>query len=225
MSTGRRGIRGDSRRARWLRARLRRVAAAILVAAAVLAGWQSLAPPAAATRSVSVAAHDLPAGHRITQDDLATIDWPADATLPGLLGRDQAVGRVLTSDLRRGVPVTTGRVRSARHWPGLSHGRVLVTVPVVSARMAAALRPGDRVDVLARGTGKRLATGLRVARGPAGRSTEAGGVTGASSSAGGSDEANSILVACSTAQAARIARALHTGVTGNGVLLALHPAS
>ncbi len=224
MST-RHGIRGDSRRARWLRARLRRVAAATLVAVAVLIGWQSIAPPADATRSVSVAAHDLPAGHRITHDDLTTIDWPADVGLPGLLRRDQAVGRVLTSDLGGGEPVTATRVRAARHWPGLSSGQVLVTVPVVSAQMAATLRRGDRVDVLARGTGATLATALRVARGPASAGADGRGEAGAAASAGHSGEATSILVACSPTQAARVAEALHTGVAGGGILLALHPAS
>ncbi len=206
---------GDSRRARWRRFRARRILAAALACCAVAIGWQALAPQAEATRSVSVAAHDLRAGHRVTASDLTGVDWPTSAHLPGLLVPEDAVGRVLTAPLRAGEPVTASRVRSVRRWPGTRPGHVVLTVPVTSPALASALHPGDRVDVMARGNGDTLGTSLPVTR----VHTAQGGT--AMLPAGSSPDA-SILVSCTPSVAARIARALRPTGSG-GVLLALHP--
>src|SRR5699024_9376826 len=147
--------------------------------------------------------------------DLTATDWPTSAAIPGVMTTQEAVGRVLTAPLHAGEPVTGSRVRSTRHWPGIPSGRVLLTVPVSSTALAAVLRPGDRVDVMARGTGTTLGNLLRVAR----VSTPDSG----SSMLPGSSAGASILVACTEAVASRIAHAMHAAGTGSGILLALHP--
>lgn len=208
--------RGEGRRARWHRARARRVLSALLVAAAVLVGWQALAPSPTDTQRVPVLAHDLPAGHRLTPDDLTTAQWPAEVALPGLVTRTDAVGRVLTAPIGHGEPVTASRVRAARDWPGLSSHTILLGVPVTSAQLATAVRPGDHIDILERRTGEMLGSDLRVVRGPQDRATQ----TSLTGPAGSPDP--QLLIACSPDQVREIARAMHSSTPGGGLVIALH---
>jgi len=134
---------------RRLRRRLlahRRLGAAILAMAAVALGVQAVRPPAPASVALTVAAHDLPAGTVVAASDLTRVRVPPGALPAGLT--DQLTGRVLAGAVRRGEPITDARLVG----PDLTDGHPgLVAVPVrlPDAAMAALLRVGDRVQLLA----------------------------------------------------------------------------
>lgn len=109
-------------------------------------GWQALQT----TTPVLVAARDLPAGHRLTADDLAVEDVRLPAGQLALAvpaaDRDGIVGRVLTG------PVVGGELLvAARLGDGLVLGPddAAVTVPIRADSVYPRLRPGDAVAVLA----------------------------------------------------------------------------
>ena len=140
--------RGPSRAAAWRRARGRRVASAGLLLIAGLLGWGALQGPAAASASIVVATHDLPAGHVVVSGDLRQRPWPSGAALAGSLARSAAQGSVTTGTIAAGEPVTASRVRTARHWPGVRPGDLVVSVAVPDPTLTRMLRVGDHVDVL-----------------------------------------------------------------------------
>lgn len=140
--------RGPSRAAAWRRARGRRVASAGLLLIAGLLGWGALQGPAAASGTILVAAHDLPAGHVVVPGDLRERSWPSGAALAGGLPRTTAEGSVTTGPIAAGEPMTASRVRAGRHWPGVRAGDLVVSVPVTDPTVTALLRAGDHVDVL-----------------------------------------------------------------------------
>jgi Flp pilus assembly protein CpaB len=125
-----------------------------LVAAAAAVGMQMAKPATPASTSVVVAAHDIPAGQRLTASDLRASPW-RPGTAPDERVRDvaAAVGRVSAGVLTAGSPVTTGQLLG----PGLLHGQApgLLAVPVrvPGAGATGLVHRGDRVDVLLGGSG------------------------------------------------------------------------
>lgn len=130
----------------------RRLAAAGLLAAAIAAGLHAVAPAQAPTVEVLVAAADLPAGHRISAQDLKVAHWPQDV-LPGgvpyrLSDLPEDGGVVLAGPIAEGEPVTRTRLLGS----GLLHGQppgTGATAVRLSEPVAGLLTPGDRVDVVA----------------------------------------------------------------------------
>lgn len=124
----------------WRRRRTLRLAlAGALLVAAPLAG--------AAGRDgtdVVTAAHDLPAGHVLTGDDLATATLPPGAEPDGAL-TTPPTGSRLASAVRRGETLTDARVASGAHD---TDGRV-VAVPLADPALASVLVAGDVVDLVA----------------------------------------------------------------------------
>ncbi|GAB3018728.1 hypothetical protein GCM10011376_00030 [Nocardioides flavus (ex Wang et al. 2016)] len=166
--------------------RRRRLIAATLAALAVLSALRTLAPPAPPTVEVLVAARDLPSGALIGEDDLVGRAWPADLA-PDAAATSPA-GRVLAAPIARGEVVTDVRLVGPRLAPA---GETVVPVRLPDAGMAALLKAGDEVDLLATdpGTGAStvvardvtvLATPTGVPEGPAGGSGGALVVVGAS---------------------------------------------
>ena len=102
-------LRGPGRQARWQRARLRRIAAAALVAVAVCAAWGLLRPAPEATVAVTVAARPIAAGAKISAADLRTAQWPSSVAVPGVLPLSTAAGRTATAAIAAGEPVTQSR--------------------------------------------------------------------------------------------------------------------
>jgi Flp pilus assembly protein CpaB len=95
---------------------------------------------------VVVAAHDLPAGSRLGEDDLTTAEFRPGTEPSGLVGDPS--GLTLATSLRRGEPVTDARVLG----PSLTDGHpgmVATPVRLPDTAMATLLRVGERVDVLA----------------------------------------------------------------------------
>lgn len=100
--------------------------------------------------TVLVAARDLEAGRTIGVDDLhgierSTAELPDGALTPG----DDATGRVVTGPVRRGEIITDRRLLGPGLSAGLGAGLVASPVRLVDLEVAALLRPGDRVDILA----------------------------------------------------------------------------
>lgn len=109
-------------------------------------GLHAARPPATATAELTVARRDVPAGAVLTPDDLTRVAVPPALVPAG--ARSDAAGRVLATGLRRGEPVTDARLIG----PGLTAGHPdLVAVPIrlPDAAMAALLRPGDHIRLLA----------------------------------------------------------------------------
>ncbi|TSD68382.1 SAF domain-containing protein [Aeromicrobium piscarium] len=120
----------------------RRSLCAVLTGLAVLFALAALTESPATTR-VEVAAHDLPSGHRLAADDIRVIEVPDDAAVAH--PAEEIAGRQVAGPMRAGEPFTDRRVIDPR---SLDEGTVLASV-VVEPEVAALVRPGDRVDVLA----------------------------------------------------------------------------
>lgn len=130
----------------------RRLLAALCCGIAVAAGVQAVAAPTPPAVPVLAAAHDLPAGQPLGDDDLTTVSLPPDAVPDGTVaaGDDDLIGRVLASPLRAGEPVTD--VRLAGDDLASAHPELAVMpLRLPDAALAALLIPGDRIDLVATG--------------------------------------------------------------------------
>ncbi len=123
---------------------------------------QPVAVPAPASQFVLVAAHDLPPGHFIIQDDLRWQAWPDDTMAENYILRSGSagseapgplVGAVVRNSVSTGQPVTENMVVR----PGergflaavLTPGMRAISVPVNdTTSVAGFVFPGDRVDLL-----------------------------------------------------------------------------
>ncbi|NHC14625.1 Flp pilus assembly protein CpaB [Motilibacter sp. E257] len=142
------------RRARRRLSWHRRPLAALCAAAATACALLALAPPAPPSATLLVAARDLPAGSVLGSSDTRTVQVPPTTVPAGALEAAAATGRELASPVRRGEPLTDVRVVGAA---GLGRaagpGRVAVPVRLADDATTALLQVGDRVDVVAAGTG------------------------------------------------------------------------
>lgn len=233
-------VAGRSRQARFRLRVARRVAAAGLAAAAVALGIAATRPPEPqAEVPVLVASRDLPVGSRLGPQDVQQRTVPAAVAQwsPAGPGDVSAViGRVLA------VPVAAGQILTDRSWSasawlaGAPAGSVAVSVPVQGAGLLHVLRPGDRVRVLAPGTGAVVAAGTVLlcrsadgvvtgaAPGGAPGSGAAGpdplGMSVAPGASFGGDRAPLLLLAVPPEQATALAAALPADA-GAGFLLSL----
>lgn len=153
--------RGGGRRAAWRRRQARRVLAAVLAGAAVLVAVRVLAPPAPASRTVVVAAHDVPAGATLAPGDLETRRYASslvpdstDLTVPAL------AGRVAAGPLRAGEIVTESRLVGPSLLDGLPAGTVAVQVS--TSTLESVVRPGRRVDAYVVGNAQPAASAALV---------------------------------------------------------------
>jgi pilus assembly protein CpaB len=132
----------------------RRAAAVLLaVVAFVLAARPAPGPGTAsvpAAVAVTVAATDLPAGTVLAAEHLVVARLPPEfapagaATEPGAL-----VGRVLAGAVRAAEPLTDARLVGPGLTALLPAGQVAAPVRLADLAVAALVRTGDRVDVLA----------------------------------------------------------------------------
>ncbi len=142
----------------------RRALAAVFAFLAVLTGLIALRPPGAASVEVLAAARSLPAGTVVAGHDLVRVRLPPDAAPEHALTDDaEAIGHTLAGPLDRGAPVTRASVASSER---LSRpGHLVVALPLPNDGIAALVRPGVRLDLIA-GDGTTLATAVPVV-GPA----------------------------------------------------------
>lgn len=125
--------------------RRRRPLAALCTAAAVWAALGALAPPGPPQTQVAVAAGDLPAGAVVGPGDVAVVALPAGLAPDGATAPPP--GAVLAAPVRRGEPFTDVRLVGAP--AARPAGTVVVTVRTADPAAVLAVRPGDRVDLLA----------------------------------------------------------------------------
>jgi pilus assembly protein CpaB len=180
----------------WRRlALLRRVAAAVLAAAALVL---ALAPqPAASGIPVVVTTADLPAGSTLRAEHLAVRHWPAALAPAGAVGEiSVADGRVLVGAARAGEPLTDVRLAGVGLSPAGSGGAAAVPVRLADAGVAAMLVPGSRVDVVTVGARSDEPVVLAAAATVLAVLPEDGGSSG-----------RLVLVATAPGQAARVAAA------------------
>jgi Flp pilus assembly protein CpaB len=132
----------------------RRAAAALLAVCALVLALRPAAGPVAdeAPRGlpVVVTASDLPAGTALSGDDLAIARLPAEFVPAGTSPEPGAlVGRVLAGSVRAGEPLTDIRLVGAGLTRLLGEDQVAAPVRLADLAVAALVRTGDRVDVLA----------------------------------------------------------------------------
>lgn len=211
---------GPGRRAAWRRTRLRRGLAALL---AGLAAWSVagayLPHPAAVGEPVQVAARDLPAGAVLSAADLTMVRWPRDLVPPhAVTSMASLVGRAVGSPVGRGEVLTTTRLSGPGLLTGLADGQIAFHLVIGDPAMTALLRPGDRVDVLATGSGEVVGHDLLVlAADPSPGSQGSAWETAVPVTA-----APGVLLAVTEAQASALARSLaRSDVTAAPLTVAL----
>lgn len=149
---------------RWWLTRRRPIIAGLVSFAVVLA-LSAIVGRHSPSTEVVVMNRDVAAGTSLTHDDvaLAALD---DALLPStaILKVNDVIGRVTTSALAKNEVITTTRVVSEN-----SAGSIAVPIRLADPHVAALLRPGDVVDVVASLSGdgqvrpaQLLAAGVRV---------------------------------------------------------------
>jgi pilus assembly protein CpaB len=138
------------------------LATSLAVAALVLAVRPPPGPVASAQRPptvpVVVAAVDLPAGTSLQDAGLAVVSWPAPLAPAGSARLTaELTGRRLAGPVRAGEPVTDVRLVGPGLTALLGTGEQAVPVRLADLAVAASLRAGDRVDVLATPEGAAVA--------------------------------------------------------------------
>ena len=142
---------------------VRRLLATVLAVAALVVAVRPPAAPAASATGpprvpVVVATGDLPAGTALKSGDLAVARWPADVVPDGVLAAPgELTGRTLAGALRAGEPVTDVRLVGPGLTTLLTGGQQAVPIRLADLAVAATLRAGDRVDVLATEDGAEVA--------------------------------------------------------------------
>jgi pilus assembly protein CpaB len=128
----------------------RRLVAAALIAAAIAFGLATLAPPDPPGTDVLVAAHDLSGGTLLRAADLRVRTIATAAVPDGVLTpRTRPQGRLLAGPVRAGEVMTDVRLVDRAALRGYGAGLVATPVRIADPAVAALLRPGDIVDVLA----------------------------------------------------------------------------
>lgn len=126
---------------------------ALLLAAALCAGWAAvheLRPPEPATVEVLVLARDVPAGTRLDPADLRSAALPRELVAPRMLrSPKEAVGEQVAVGLPAGFPLAAEVLVGPGLAGGVPPGEVVVPVRLADPAVARTLRPGDRVDLLA----------------------------------------------------------------------------
>jgi Flp pilus assembly protein CpaB len=141
----------------------RRLLAGLLTAVAVATGLHAATAAPPAQVQVLVAAHDLPAGAVLDDQDVRRVGF-APGSVPDGLARKPA-GRTLAAPLRAGEPLTDVRLVGPALTDGYP-GLVAVPVRLPDAGMAGLLRVGDRIDLVSAdpqgGAAETIAAGVPV---------------------------------------------------------------
>ncbi|MDO5710319.1 MAG: Flp pilus assembly protein CpaB [Micrococcales bacterium] len=189
--------------------------AAVAVGIAVWAALAALSPERSAGEQAVVAAGDLPAGHRLTAQDVrvAPVD-PASAPRSRTTEPGSVVGQTLGQPVEAGEVFTAARLRPARGLAALPAGRRALHVPVLDAGAVGLVRPGDRVDVIAISAGQTVGSDLLVL------SVDPEAESGSGLASGGRAGAGGVVLAATEQDVARIVPASAGGVA-DGVQLAV----
>jgi Flp pilus assembly protein CpaB len=127
----------------------RRKIAAVLAVGAAFAALNLVKPLPAPSVTLVTANHDLAAGARLRASDLAEVVYPkALAPTQALGAREQALGRMVTSGLARGTPLTALNLSGAA-WSHLPLGHTAVPARLQDSAVADLLKPGQHVRLAA----------------------------------------------------------------------------
>ena len=138
------------RRARRVLWRGRFALAAALFGLAATVTVHLLRPPPPPTVDVAITARPVAAGTQLTREDIAVRAVAADLAPPGALHTARALlGRAAVVGLPAGAPLHTTLVSDDGVSAAAPRGTVVVPVRLADDAVAALLRPGDRVDLLA----------------------------------------------------------------------------
>jgi len=133
--------------------------AALLVVIMLRVALSPYGPPV----PVLTATRDLRAGDVLTAADVRTARWPDGLVPPGALRqRPEAVGRRLTMGVAAGTALTDRHVTGDSPLAGLAAGTAAVPVPSGALRGASSGARLDLVVTLGDGSGRTLATDVRV---------------------------------------------------------------
>jgi Flp pilus assembly protein CpaB len=172
------------RRARRILWRWRFALAAALFGLSASVTVHLLRPPPPPTIDIAITARPVAAGTELTGDDVVVRSVAADLAPPGALRTVRSLlGRAAVVGLPAGAPLHATLVSDDGVSAAAPHGTVVVPVRLSDDAVAALLRPGDRIDLLAGttsgsepdGAPRYLARGALVLPVPAGREPEAAG--------------------------------------------------
>lgn len=139
-----------ARRARILLWRRRHPLAALLLGLAATLAVQLLRPPPPPSVDIVVTARPVAAGTQLTREDVALRTIAADLAPPGAARSTRALlGRAAVVGLPAGAPLHAALVSDDGVSAAAPRGTVVVPVRLSDDAVAALLRPGDRVDLLA----------------------------------------------------------------------------
>ncbi len=157
------GVTGHSRRARWRRHLLRRVAAALMVCSALLLVVHEVRPPPEPSTAVVVAVHPVAAGSELAPGDLGVVRVPSAQVQPGAI-REPAtlVGRRIGSALAAGESITRTRLVPRSLADGLASSRTVLHVRAADPVSVGLLHVGQRVAVYPVIGGKALTSDAEV---------------------------------------------------------------
>ncbi len=129
--------------------RRRRLLAGLAVAAAAGITVQALLPAESVRTSAAAAAHDLPAGHLLTSQDLRMIRLPPEAVPPGAVSDAAlAAGEVLAVPVPQGTVISRTVLVGDGLLTGAPAGSAAVPLRPADPAAAALLSPGVLVDVV-----------------------------------------------------------------------------
>ncbi|GAA2726763.1 RcpC/CpaB family pilus assembly protein [Cellulomonas aerilata] len=137
---------------RWrvLAWRARFALAALLLGTAAALAVAQLRPPSPPTVPVVTAARDLVAGAALTTDDVRVVPVPVATAVAGAHPDVAAVlGRAPVVAVPSGLPIVDSLLGADRLAGSGPPGTVVVPVRLADPGVAALLRPGDRVDLVA----------------------------------------------------------------------------
>ncbi len=151
------------RTARTLRSLLWRYRPALVAALVALAAWAALGavrPPPPVTTAVVAASRDLPAGQRLTPDDLTVVALPPDTVPPAATGRaEDLLGRRTAHPVADGVVLVPGDLVENGAWAAAGPGELVVPVRLADPVVAGLLPTATPLQlVAATGSGPTLLT-------------------------------------------------------------------
>lgn len=119
---------------------------------------QALRPAPPPSAPVLVTTRAVATGARLTESDVALRDVAVSIAPPASLRiPSEVVGLTAVVSLPAGAPLHTGVLSDGGVLSSAPHGTVVVPVTLADDGVAALLRPGDRVDLLAPGSARSLA--------------------------------------------------------------------
>lgn len=127
----------------------RRKAAALCADVAIFAVLNVLRPPPGRSVTLVTARHDIVAGAKLRANDITEAQYPA-ALAPAHASQAAAdvIGRVATSGLARGTPLTALSLTGSA-WSLLTPGHEAVPARLQDSGVADLLRPGQHVRLVA----------------------------------------------------------------------------